>query len=125
MLSEEKMMKNVIYICFFIFLIGCSFDEGFVGYQNSRARKEAKKYWKIKEETVVPLKETPLEQGTRVTYSKDGKTFITVNLYYYQHGLEFHKFNYPDEEERIQKKYEKLLNKWKITNKENEVTPGD
>jgi len=111
MLYFKMKLPTFIYICGAsiltpVLISGC---EGRVGHQNSKALREAEKYWKIKKETVVPLKEVAIESGSRVTYSTDFVNFKTVEIHHYNKGLKFHKLNYPKKEEKIQKRYKALL----------------
>lgn len=73
-------MKKLYIIFSFIILSGCGFDEGCVGKQNSNALREAKKYWEIKQKTVLPLQEIPIENGTKVIYSEDGEKLIVIDI---------------------------------------------
>ena len=97
-----------------VLVCGC---EGRVGHKNSEALREAEKYWQIKNETVVPLKEVAIESGTRITYSTDFVHFKTVEIHHYGKGLKFHKLNYQKKEAKIQKRYDALLKAYENCNK--------
>lgn len=112
-----KLIKCMFAAVFLTVLVGCDFDEGWVGRSNSQALREAEKYWKIKAETVVPLKEVPIDSGTRVTYSTDGKTFDTIDIHHQSKGLEFYTLNHPEEQKKIQKRYDDLVRNWEVQHK--------
>ncbi len=111
-MENHKSLHPLFASILMLFLMSCcGFDEGCVGRSNSKALREAEKYWEIKNETIVPLVEVPIESGVMVTYSTDGIKYKTVKIHHYKKGLEFHKLNYPEREAEIQKRYNKVLEK--------------